>query len=106
MNVEFPDSLAHLIGTLPSVEEMPTYNQQLDASMDMLRNVREKLTRIATTANIEALEDIAKQKATEMRTSKPSLARHFDNLDILKQSIIIRLISFLLLLHILFFWVY
>ena len=87
---------------------MPKYSQQVDANMDMLRNVREKLTRIATNANIEALEDIAKRTATEMRTSKPSFARHFDNLDILKQSIIISLISFLLsmILHILFFWVY
>ena len=76
--------------------------------MDRLRNVTEKLTRIATTAKIEALEDIAKPIATEMRTLKPSLARHFDNLNTLKQSIIISLISFLLsmMLHILFFWVY
>ena len=43
-----------------------------------------------------------------MKTLKPSLARHIDNLDTLKQSIIISLISFLLsmMLHILFFWVY
>ena len=108
VNVKPPDSLAHLIETLPSVEEMPTYNQQVDASMDMLRNVSEKLTKIATTANIETLEDIAKRIATGMRTLEPSLPRHFDNLDTLKQWIIISLISFLLsmMLHILFFWVY
>ena len=64
VNVKLPGPLAHLIGTLSSVEKMPTYNQQVDASMDTLRNVREKLTRIATTANNEALEDIAKPIAT------------------------------------------
>ena len=86
LNVKLPDPLAHLIETLPSVDEMPTYNRQVDASMDILRNVREKLTRVNSTANIETLEDIAKPIATEMRTLKPSLARHFDNLDTIKQS--------------------
>ena len=108
VNVKLPDPLAHLIGTLPSVGEMPTYNRQVDASMDMLRNVREKLTRVTSTANIETLQDIAKRIATEMKTLKPSLARHFDNLDSLRQSITISLSSFLLsmILHVLFFWAY
>ena len=76
--------------------------------MDMLRNVREKLTRVTSTANIGTLEDMAKPIAAEMRTLKPSLARLFDNLDTLKQSITISSISFLLsmILHVLFFWAY
>ena len=40
---KLPDPLGHLIGVLPTVDEIPTYNTKIDASFGMLRTVREKL---------------------------------------------------------------
>ena len=36
-NVKLPDPLKHLLGVLPSIDEMPNYNQQTDANIDILR---------------------------------------------------------------------
>ena len=41
VKVRLPDPLKHLLSVFSSINDMPNYNTQADASIDVLRQVRE-----------------------------------------------------------------
>ena len=54
VNVKLPGPLGHLIGVLPTNDEIPTYNTRIDASINMLRSVREKLKILPSSGDQES----------------------------------------------------
>ena len=108
IQVRLPDPLAHLISQLPSLDELPMYTTQVDASVDMLRSVRETLVQTQYNPNLSDLEQLAKPIAAHMRELKPSLIRRFDSYSSFKHTLLMSFVSFFIstLLHVLFFYLY
>ena len=66
-NAKLPDQLQNLLSVLPTIDEMPKDNMQAAASIDMLRQVREKLKQLPTSPTLKDLEDIAVTMANSMK---------------------------------------
>ena len=74
VNVKLPDPLGHLIEVLPTVDEIPTYNTRIDASIEMLRSVREKLKILPSSGDQESLEEIARPIVSRNETVKTNVS--------------------------------
>ena len=75
VNVKLTDPLCHLIVVLSTVDEIPTYNPQVDVSIDILRSVREKLKIPPSSGDQESVEEIGRPIVSEMRQLKPTIVR-------------------------------
>ena len=106
--MKLPDLLGRPIGVLPTVDEIPTYNTKIDASIDVLRSVREKFKILPSSGYQESLEEIVRPIVSEMRQLKPTLVRQMESYSPIKQSLVVSMISFIVSigLHILFFYLY
>ena len=77
--MKLQDTLGHLIGDLPTVDEIPIYSTRIDASIDMLRRERKKFEILPSSGDQESLEGITRPIVSEMKRLKPTLIRQFES---------------------------
>ena len=77
INVKLPDSLAHLIDSVPNINELPKYETSTEANLDLLKKVKTEFIYSNQKLSTESLGGIAKPITTEMKSFKPAL---FDKL--------------------------
>ena len=73
INVKLPDPLAHLIDSVPNINELPKYESSTDANLDLLKKVKTEFIYPNRKLSTESLDHIAKPITTEMKSFKPAL---------------------------------
>ena len=73
IKVKFPDLLAHLIDSVPNINELPKYESSTEANLDLLKKVKTEFIYSNRKLSTESLDDIAKPITTEMKSFKPAL---------------------------------
>ena len=108
INVKLPDPLAHLIDSVPNINELPKYESSTEANLDLLKKVKTEIIYSNRKLSTESLDDIAKPITTEMKSFKPALNDKLESYVPIKLSLSLTIIVFIgnLALHILFMYLY
>ena len=108
INVKLPDPLAHLIDSVPNINELPKYETSTDANLDLLKTINTEFIYSNRKLSTESLDDIAKPITTEMKSFKPALINKLESYVPIKLSLSLSIIVFIgnLALHILFMYSY
>ena len=108
INVKLPDPLAHLIDSVPNINELPKFESSTEAKLDLLKNVKTEFIYSNRKLSTESHDDIAKPITTEMKSFKPALIDKLESYVPIKLSLSLTIIVFIgnLALHILFMYLY
>ena len=108
IDVQLPDPLAHLMASIPDVEQLPYFESRTVAGVDLLRKVRAELLFSPKVKNSEDLVTVAKPFTSDMLMLKPTLKSHLSEYVPIKISLSLTVIVFILnlALHVLFIWFY
>ena len=108
INVKLTDPLAHLIDSVPNINELPKYESSTEANLDLLQKVETEFIYSNRKLSTESLDDIAKPITTEMKSFKPALIDKLESYVPIKLSLSLTIIIFIgnLALHILFMYLY
>ena len=104
INVKLPDPLAHLIDSVPNINELPKYESSTETNIDFLKKVKTEIIYWNRKLSTESLDDIAKPITTEMKSFNPALIDKLEPYVPIKLSLSLTIIVFIgnLALHILF----
>ena len=103
MDMKMPDQLASILGTLPSVNDLPYYNTKAEASIELIKSVMPQIKSIQNTPyNNATLSAIARPMTRHMIMMKPAFMREINNASTITTTLTIGLCSFIvsLILHI------
>ena len=108
INVKLPDPLAHLIDSVPYINDLPKYDSSTEANLDLLKKVKTEFIYSNRKLSTESLDAIAKPITTEMKSFKPALIDKLESNVPIKLSLSLTIIVFIgnLALHILFMFLY
>ena len=108
INVKLPDPLAHLIDSVPNINELPKYESRTEANLDLLKKVKTEFIYSNRKLTTESLDDIAKPITTEMKSFKPALIDKLESYVPIKLSLSLTTIAFIgnLAFYILFMYLY
>ena len=108
VNVKVPDPLLELWSELPEIDDMPYYSTEAEAGIAMIKEVRETLLDSPKMRERKKLLEIARPITTKMTQLRPSLSREFDSHLSIRNSLVMRLISFAgsMLLHVIVVLIY
>ena len=108
INVKLPDTLAHLIDSVPNINELPKYESSTEANLDLLKKVKTEFIYSNRKLSTESPDDIAKPITTEIRSFKPAIIDKLESYFPIKLSLSLTIIVFIgnLVLHILFMFLY
>ena len=73
INVKFPDPLAHLIDSVPNINELPKHETSTEANLDLLKKVKTEFIYSNRKLSTESLDELAKPITTELKSFKPAL---------------------------------
>ena len=108
VDVKLPDPLEHLMGIVPSLENLPYFESRTVAGVDLMKKVRAKLIHSPKVESSEDLVKIAMPITMEMSSLKPSFKASLKEYVPIQMSLSLTVIVFIgnLLLHLLFMWAY
>ena len=108
LRLSLPDPLESLIMEVPPLDDLPLYTSQAEAGVTLLKVVRKKLISSPRVRQVNQLVEIARPFAQDMKLSKPSLTREFNQYVPFKVSFTLTVIVFIVstVLHLVFMYVY
>ena len=108
IDVKLPDPLEHLMSEIPQIDQMPYFESQTTAGVELLRKVRAELIRSPKIKSSDDLVQIARPITADMRTLKPTLVSEFKEYVPLKMFLSLTVIVFIgnIILHTLFLYLY
>ena len=108
INVKLSNPLAHLIDSVPNINELLKYKTSTDANLDLLKKVKTEFIYSNRKLSTESLDDMAKPNTTEMKSFRPALIDKLEFYVPIKFSLSLTILVFIgnLALHILFMFSY
>ena len=73
INVKVPNPVAHLIDSVPNINELPKHESITEANLDLLKKVKTEFIHSNRKLSTKSLDEIAKPITTEMKSFKPTL---------------------------------
>ena len=106
IKMKLPDPLAHLIDSVPKIDELPRYETSPEANLDLLKKVKTEF--IYSNQKISIKYENAKPITTEMKSFKPALIDNLESYVPIKLSLSLTILVFIenLALHILLKYLY
>ena len=68
INVKLRGPLAHLIDSVPNINDLPKYDSSTEANLDLLKKVKTEFIYSIRKLSTESLDAIAKPITTEMKS--------------------------------------
>ena len=108
IDVQLPDPLVKLLGTVPELDQLPFYDSKATAGVELIKKVRAELLRTPSITTSDDLVNIAEPIAMDMSSLNPSLKSHFGQYIPARVSLSLTVIVFIgsLILHVLLMVVY
>ena len=108
MRLSLPDPLQSLIMQVPPLDDLPLYTSKAEAGVTLLKAVRKKLISSPRVRQVNQLVEIGRPFAQDMKLSKPSLTREFNQYVPFKVSFTLTVTVFIIstVLHLVFMYVY
>ena len=95
INVKLPDPLAHLIDSVPSINELPKYGTSTEANLDLLKKVKTEFIYSNGKLSTESVDEIAKPTTTEIKSFKPASIDKLESYVPIKLSLSLPIIVFI-----------
>ena len=108
IDVQLPDPLRQILGTVPDVNELPFFDSKTTAGVELIKKVRAELIRSPEINSDDDLVKIAEPISMDMSSLNPSFKSHFNEYVPAKLSLSLTVIVFIgsMLLHILMMYLY